>query len=109
VILWSWHEHVYLQLAGTQHWEALWSLSAYWSCKFNNVTNTLWKYKRCNSHSTELKDCSLLGCNSMWQDRYLLTNWGILRRQESPPKISCSTQHDLTSEKTVPFVRVWIL
>jgi len=43
VILWPWHEPVYLQLAGTQHWEALLCLSAYWSCKFNNVTNILWK------------------------------------------------------------------
>lgn len=43
VIPWSWHEHVYLQLAGWLHWEALWCLLAYWNCKFNNVTHIKWK------------------------------------------------------------------
>ena len=86
LILWLWHEHVYLQLSGSQHWEVLLCLSAYWSCKFSNVTNILRKWS-CDSHSTDLKDCSLLRCNSMWHVRNLLTKWGILWRQDGPPNV----------------------
>jgi len=35
----------------------------------------------------------------MWHVRNLVKNWGILWKHEGPPNVSCSTQHDITSEK----------